>query len=107
MAVQVQIKWIDWGRPETTLPVVDFCKYQHLLNLPGTSWSSRAKYLFLCRSTVVMPDSEFIEFWYRGLKDGHNIVKVPRITPENRGEPMFAAARDLIADEAKAKRCAT
>lgn len=98
--------WIDWLRPETVLPVLDFCKNQHLVNIMGSSWSSRAKYLFLCNSTVVFPDSPFLEFWYGILKDGHNVVRTAAITPENRGEPLFEAARGLIADDAKAKRCA-
>lgn len=104
--VQVSIHWICWDHPENVPPVFDFCKHKHLLNVMGTSWSSRAKYLFLCGSTVVFPDSPFFEFWYRILKHDHNVVRVPAITRENRGEPMFQAARDLIANQTRAKRWA-
>ncbi|KAK9806012.1 hypothetical protein WJX73_004751 [Symbiochloris irregularis] len=103
---EVSINWICWDDPALVPPVFDFCKHKHLLNVMGSSWSSRAKYLFLCGSTVVFPDSPFFEFWYRILVNGHNVVRTPAITRENRGEPMLEAARALLANETDAKRMA-
>ncbi|KAK9802733.1 hypothetical protein WJX73_004749 [Symbiochloris irregularis] len=103
---EASINWICWERPELVPPVFDFCKHKHLLNIMGNSWSSRLKYLFLCGSTVVFPESPYIEFWYKLLKHGHNVVRTPEITRENRGEPLLEAARALIANETNAKRLA-
>ena len=48
-AAQLDVRWVNWGNASTVLPLHDFCKYRHLLHMAGCSWSSRLKYLMLCK----------------------------------------------------------
>ena len=49
--LQLDVRWVNWGDPGTILPLHAFCSFRHLLHMPGCSWSSRLKYLMLCKCT--------------------------------------------------------
>ena len=51
LCAQLDVRWVNWGDPATIMPLHDFCRYRHLLHMPGCSWSSRLKYLMLCKCT--------------------------------------------------------
>ena len=102
--MQLDIRWVDWNKPQTLMPLVDFCQWRHLLHLEGRSWSSRFKYLMLCRSTIVSTRTPWIEFWSRAMVEGHNLYVVPAVTPENKGLQLIEAGQQLIADEPLAER---
>jgi len=58
------------------MPITNFCRYKYLIHTNGISYSSRLKYLMACKSLVFFPKSEYREYWYHLLEDGHNIVSV-------------------------------
>lgn len=102
--MQLDVRWKSWDRPETLMDVHHFCSWQHLLNLEGHSWSSRLKYLLLCRSTIVMADSPWVEFWYRALQPDKNCLAVPAVTQENKGHALVEAAQWLLDNKDAAHR---
>lgn len=100
----MDVRWVNWGDPQTIMPVHDFCQFRHLLHLAGCSWSSRLKYLMLCKSAIVFPQSPFLEFWYRALTPGKNILSVPEIVSPASAIHVQRAAQRLIRDKALAQR---
>lgn len=104
--MQMDIRWVNWADPRTLVPLHDFCQFQHLLHLSGCSWSSRLKYLMLCRATIVFPSSPYLEFWYRALTPGKNVLIAPEMVALDGGMQLVKIAQRLIKDEPLALRCA-
>lgn len=48
------------------------------LYMEGWAWSASAKYIMACDATTLMVESEWFEFWYRGLKAGVNFLPVSK-----------------------------
>jgi hypothetical protein len=46
--------------------------------MEGWAWSASAKYILACDATTLMVESEWFEFWYRGLKAGVNFLPVSK-----------------------------
>ena len=103
--VQMDIRWVNWADPHTLTPLHDFCEFRHLLHLAGCSWSSRLKYLMLCRATIVFPKSPYLEFWYRALTPGKNVLVTPEMVRPEAATHLVDVARRLQKDEALAQRC--
>ncbi|KAK9789942.1 hypothetical protein WJX73_005622 [Symbiochloris irregularis] len=95
---EMDVRWVNWFDPTTLLPLHDFCQFRHLLHMDGCAWSSRLKYLFLCKSAVVFPESPYIEFWYRALTPGRNILSVPEIRSKEDAVQVLHAAQRLLKD---------
>lgn len=107
VCMQIDIRWVNWDDPQTLMPLHDFCQFQHLLQLSGCSWSSRLKYLMLCRAAIVFPSSPYLEFWYRALTPGKNVLIAPEILAPDSGLQLVKIAEQLIKDEPLAFRYAT
>lgn len=58
----------------TYVSIYDHGIYKYLINLPGNTYSSRLKYLFLFFSLVIHIDNGWIEFWYKLLENGKNCL---------------------------------
>lgn len=106
VCTQIDIRWINWTEPQTILPLHTFCEFRHLLHLPGCSWSARLKYLMLCRAAVVFPSSPYLEFWYRALTPGKNVLTAPEIITPDSGMELVKIAEQLKKDEPLALRYA-
>jgi hypothetical protein len=53
--------WIKLDAWKNFEPIYEFCKYTHLLNLPGHyPWSNRFKYLFLTNSYIINVNAKLI-----------------------------------------------
>lgn len=100
----MDVRWVNWGKPETLVPLHDFCQFRYLLHLAGCSWSSRLKYLMLCRAAIVFPDSAYLEFWYRALTPGKNYIALPEMVSPESGVSLLRVAERLISNEPLAKR---
>lgn len=60
----------------TYTPIYDHGRYKYLINLPGNTYSSRLKYLFLFNSLAIHVDNGWIEFWYKLLENENNCLIV-------------------------------
>lgn len=49
--------------------------------MDGNTYSNRLKFLLLCNSTVVKPDSPHPAFWWHLLEPGTHYVRIPRLEP--------------------------
>ncbi|KAM3416007.1 hypothetical protein BST61_g9494 [Cercospora zeina] len=69
---------MDWGKPDTVIPMDEFCKYRYTINTEGRSWSARMTHLFNCDSLLFVHDVEWIAHYYHLIKTGANAVRVRR-----------------------------
>ena len=100
----MDVRWVHWNDPSTLMPMHDFCQFRHLLHMDGCAWSSRLKYLFLCKSAIVFPESPYLEFWYRALTPGRNMLSVPQIKRKEDGVHVLRAAQRLLRDDDLSQR---
>lgn len=103
---EVELKWVNWAKPHTLMGQHDFCKYRYLLHMAGCSWSSRLKWIMLCRAAIVFSQSPFLEFWHRALEPGRNIISVPEVEKPKDSLHILKAAQKLRSDDGFAQKLA-
>ncbi|KAK9864491.1 hypothetical protein WJX84_003297 [Apatococcus fuscideae] len=104
--VKVVSEWWGAGRSEYLSPA-EQCRSKYLLYFAGNTWASRLKKLLLCNSTVVVHPSPYVGFWWHLLEHGHNVhVVEPIQRPEDSGEELAAAVRELKSNDTRAREIA-
>ena len=96
-----------WKSPKDTLgrdpaPTISFedqCTYKYLINLRGVAASFRYKHLFLCKSTVIQVESDWIEFFYPTLLPWIHYVPVASDMHDLKDKILFLKNHDNISKE--------
>jgi protein glucosyltransferase len=96
-----------WKSAKDTLgrdpaPIISFedqCNYKYLINLRGVAASFRYKHLFLCKSTVLQVESDWIEFFYQPLLPWIHFVPIAADMHDLKDKILFLKKHDDIAKE--------
>lgn len=96
---------MDWGKPDTVIPMDEFCKFRYTINTEGRSWSARMTHLFNCDSLLFVHDVDWIAHYYHLIDNGVNVVHVSRDFSDLENSILYynenLGEAQQIADEAK------
>ncbi|PPJ50178.1 hypothetical protein CBER1_05225 [Cercospora berteroae] len=96
---------MDWGKPDTVIPMDEFCKFRYTINTEGRSWSARMTHLFNCDSILFVHDVDWIAHYYHLINTGVNVVHVSRDFSDFENSILYynenLGEAQQIADEAK------
>lgn len=76
--------------------------FRFKLYMEGWAWSASGKYILACDATTLMVESEWYEFWYRGLKPGVNflpVAKAPNLCANIRKTVDWGRAHPRVAKQ--------
>ncbi|CAF1326966.1 unnamed protein product [Didymodactylos carnosus] len=102
----LDIEFIQWSNVNIIMlnyagsykTIEEHCQYKYLLHQEGYSYSSRLKYLLLCRSVVIFAQfNGWEEYWYPLLEHKDNIV----IFKDNGNETTFYNLLQYLFDNQK------
>ncbi|OQV19090.1 O-glucosyltransferase rumi-like protein [Hypsibius exemplaris] len=83
--------------PAAEVSLENHCQYKYLFNFRGVAASFRLKHLFLCESVVFNVDSDWIEFFYPGLKPWVHYIPVRTDLSDVEELLEFAKDNDALA----------